>query len=138
MSIAVWGPKVFSASLNKVYTFDDYNFSSSINIEDQEVEGSKPSTYIKGLNGDEVSFTIKLLNQKNVNVRDEIISWINLQNYKVPYMLIINNKPITCSKFLLTSVQVSNAIFDSNGDYIRADLAVSFKEYTRKGVKSKK
>ncbi|MBE1306041.1 hypothetical protein G4W71_18725 [Clostridium botulinum] len=135
MAIAVWGPMVFSVSLNKIYTFDGFSLSSSIDIEDQEREGSKPSTYIKGLNSDEISFTIPLIKQKKVNIRNEYINWINTQNKRIPYMLIINNKPVTSSKFLLTSVKLSNTLLDRKGDYFKATIEVTFKEFVRKGKK---
>lgn len=135
MSIAVFGPMVFSVSANKFYTFEDYNLSSSLNIEEQEVEGTKASTYIKGLNLDEISFSINLIRQRDVDIRTEIIKWLNLQNEKVPYMFIINNKPVTCNKFLLTSVKVGSAVFDVKGDYVKAKLEVGFKEYARNGTK---
>lgn len=135
MAIAVWGPMVFSVSLNRVYPFDDFSLSSSVDTEEQEREGYKQSTYIKGLNLDEISFSIPLIKQRRVNIRSEIINWLNTQNRRVPYMLIINNKPVTSSKFLLTSVKVSNTIFDKKGDYIRANIEVTFKEFVRKGKK---
>ncbi|MDU4598230.1 MAG: phage tail protein [Clostridium sporogenes] len=135
MAIAVWGPMVFSVSLNRIYPFNDFSLSSSIDIEEQEREGYKQSTYIKGLNLDEVSFSIPLIKQRRVNIRNEYIHWINTQNRRVPYMLIINNKPVTSSKFLLTSVKLSNTIFDKKGDYIRANIEVTFKEFVRKGKK---
>ncbi|WP_049043320.1 phage tail protein [Clostridium sporogenes] len=135
MAIAVWGPMVFSVSLNRVYPFDDFSLSSSVDTEEQEREGCKQSTYIKGLNLDEIGFSIPLIKQRRVNIRSEIINWLNTQNRRVPYMLIINNKPVTSSKFLLTSVKVSNTIFDKKGDYIRANIEVTFKEFVRKGKK---
>ncbi|AUN08954.1 hypothetical protein CF081_19725 [Clostridium botulinum] len=135
MAIAVWGPMVFSVSLNKIYTFDGFSLSSSIDIEEQEREGSKPSTYIKGLNSDEISFTIPLIKQRKVNIRNEYINWINTQNKRIPYMLIINNKPVTSSKFLLTSVKLSNTLLDRKGDYFKATIEVTFKEFVRKGKK---
>ncbi|MBO0555665.1 hypothetical protein EXQ41_06320 [Clostridium botulinum] len=137
MAIAVWGPMVFSVSLNKIYTLNDFSLSSSIDIEEQEREGSKQSTYIKGLNLDEIGFSIPLIKQKQVNIRSEIINWLNTQNRRVPYMLIINNKPVTSSKFLLTSVKVSNALLDRKGDYLKATIEVTFKEFVRRGQKQK-
>ncbi|MBV4427188.1 phage tail protein [Clostridium tyrobutyricum] len=137
MAIAVFGSMIFSVSANKIYSFDDYSFSSSINIEEQEIDNSKSATYIKGLNLDEFSFSISLVKQKTVDIRTEIIKWINLQNKRIPYMFIINNRPITSNKFLLTSVKVESAVFNSKGDYIKAKIEVSFKEYARKGSKKK-
>lgn len=138
MAIAVFGPMKFSVSRNKIYTFDEFSYSSSINTEDQELENTKPAIYVKGLNADTFSFEIKLLKQRTVNVRAQIVSWLNLQNKRKPYLFIINNKPFTYYKFLLTNVEVKDTKIDCKGDFLKATLNLTFKEYFKAGKKPPK
>lgn len=137
MAIAVFGPMKFSVSLSKIYTFDEFSYSSSINVEEQELENTKPAIYVKGLNADTFSFEIKLIKQKNVNVRGEIISWLNLQNRRKPYLFIVNNRPFTYYKFLLTNVEVQDTMINNKGEFLKATVKVTFKEYFRAGKKQK-
>lgn len=135
MAIASFGNKTFSVSNNRIYTFEEFSRTGTLNIEEQEVEGQKPSTYIKGSALDEISFKVTLFRQKGLDVRSEIDSWMAIKDSKVPYMLILGNKPVTTNKFLLTSVSESEASFDRNGNYLRVVIQLQFKEFVRAGAK---
>ncbi len=135
MPVASFGTKVFSASQNKIFTFDDFSRTSSLNIEEQEIDGQKPSTYIKGSNLDDVVLTLPLFKQKELDVRKEIDEWITIKNQAVPQTLIIGNKPMGQNKFLLTSVAIKESVIDGNGNFLRTKVELQFKEFIRYGQK---
>lgn len=138
MPIASFGSKVFTVSQNKVFTFDEFSRTSSLNIEEQEVDGQKPSTYIKGSNLDDITLVVPLFKQKNLNVRAVIDEWITIKNQAQPQTLIIGNNPMGQNKFLLTSVTISEAVINGNGNFLKAKLELQFKEFIRYGHKEEK
>lgn len=135
MAIASYANKEFNVSSNKIYTFDEFSRSSSLNVEEQEVEGEKPSSYIKGSALEEISFKIPFIAQSTVNITKEIDEWIGIKDAKVPYYLILGNKPVGSNKYLLTSVAESETVFDNNGNRIRSTVQLQFKEFVRYGYK---
>jgi len=104
-------------------------------MEEQEVEGQKPSTYIKGSQLNEVNFTIPLIAQASINIENEIDRWIKIKEAATPYMLLLANKPVSQNKFLLVSVSVQETVFNVTGDYQRANIQLQFKEFARYGKK---
>lgn len=135
MAIITFANKSCSVSRNRIYPMSELSYSNSLNIEEQEVEGSKPSTYIKNVALKEYSFTISLYKQKSVNVETEIKEWMALCEGKTPHMLIIGGKPACINKMLLTSISVQETDLDRNGYYLRAKLQLQFKEFVRWGSK---
>lgn len=134
MAIGSFGSKKFEVSYNKVYTLEDLSMNFKLNVEDQDIEGKKPSTYIKGFGLDDFSFSINIFKQKRVSIENEINDWRKILNAKVPYSLIINGKPICSNKVLLTGVGVDSIILTSNS-MIKAKLKLDFKEFVRWGKK---
>lgn len=135
MIVGSFAGKNFEVSFNKVYTIDGLTYSTNLNIEEQEVEGDKPSTYIKGMGLSEAKFSIKLLKQRSLNVQNDIKDWENIKNARIPYMLIIGGSPICYNKMLLTNVSVDSVVHDAYGEIIRANLSLEFKEFVRWGAK---
>lgn len=135
MAIASFGNQIFQVSSRKIYTLNDLTLSGDLNIEDQEVEGTKPSTYIKGINLQEASFYIDLKSSFNVNVSAEIQKWCNIRDSKNPYMLIVGGKPWCRNRMLLTSISVDNIIQAPNGIIVAAKITLNFKEFVRWGKK---
>lgn len=133
--IGSFANKVFKVSSNHLYTFDEFTMNSELKIDEQEVDGSKPSTYIKGPGLDKVSLNISLIKQKNIDVRSEIDEWKKIKDSKVPYHLIIGNRNLATYKFLLTNVDVSETKIGVSGDYLKAKVQLQFSEYVRAGKK---
>jgi phage protein U len=133
MAIATFGSKVFTASHNKVYTFNDFTRSGGLNIEEQDVNGKKPSTYIKGIGLEDISFNVQLIEQKKLSVKGEIDSWFKIKDDKKPYLLIIGGKAVNKNKYLLVNVTVQDSSFSTAGKCIKATLQLQFKEYVRAG-----
>lgn len=127
--------KTFTVSQKKIYTFFGYTNNFSLNIEEQEVDGSKPSTYIKGKALEDPSFNIKLRISEGVNVQKEVDDWRNICNSCSPHMLFIGNKAVSNNKYLLTAVSLSDTEYLKSGVLAQCTLKLDFKEYVRKGVK---
>lgn len=134
MALGGFASKKFMVSSNKIYTFDEYENEISLNIEEQEVEGTKPSIYIKGINPENPSISITLRESSQINVQKEFNDWKNILIARTPHMLFLGDKPVSNLKFLLTQITPSNAKF-LNGKLVAVTLKLSFKEYARKGVK---
>lgn len=135
MAIGYFASKTFSVSGDRVYTFDDFTRSGSLNIEEQESEGNKPSTYIKGTSLEDIGFTVTLIAQNGLSVSSEIDAWMDIKDAKVPYYLILNNKPVSKNKFLLTNVSVQDTALKNDGEIIKAKVQLQFKEFVRAGSK---
>ena len=59
--IGSFANKVFKVSSNHLYTFDEFTMSGELKVDEQEVDNSKPSSYIKGPGLDKVSLNILLI-----------------------------------------------------------------------------
>lgn len=136
MAIASFASKIFSVSSKKIYTFTDFSHNSDLRIEEQEVEGQKPSTYIKGSGLDDINLTVPLIFQDSINVDDEVKDWCNLKDNSIPYMLIIGTTPVGNNKFLLVKVSESETTFDNNGKRLKTKLTLQFQEFVRYGSSS--
>lgn len=134
MALGGFSEKLFEVSSNKVYTFDDYSKSFSLNVESQEVDGDKPSSYIKGKGLQNPNITIKLRQTQNVDVETEVEDWGKICEAGTPYMLFLGNNPVATNKFLLKKVDVSDTSY-FGGKLIKATLKLEFEEYVRAGVK---
>lgn len=133
--IGSFANKVFKVSSNHLYTFDEFTMSGELKVDEQEVDNSKPSSYIKGPGLDKVSLNILLIKQKNVNVRNEIQDWFKIRDAKTPHHLIIGNKNLSTDKFLLTSVNTSDTKIGPGGEFLKSTLQLQFSEYVRAGKK---
>lgn len=138
MSILEFGNKIFSVSPNRIYTFDSLERSGELSIDEQEVDGQKPSTYVKGPTLDKVGFNVVLKNTDNLDIRSEIESWMDIKDAAIPYYIIIGKKIYGKNKYLLTNVSVSDQIIMASGTISRATIRLDFSEYVRKGSKTDK
>lgn len=137
-TIGSFANKVFKVSSNHLYTFDEFTMNGELKIDEQEVDGSKPSTYIKGSGLDKVSFNLMLIKQKSIDVRAEIKDWFKIRDDKTPHNLIIGNSNLSSYKFLLTNVDVSDVKIGAGGEFLKAKVQLQFSEYVRAGKKDDK
>ncbi|MBP1926841.1 hypothetical protein J2Z76_002711 [Sedimentibacter acidaminivorans] len=135
MKLCEFGGKIFTVSSNRIYTFDNLERSSELSIEEQELEGNKPSTYIKGPGLDKINFTIHFSSSSKLNIRDEIESWIRLKDNCKPHYIIIGEKIYGGNKYLLTNVSITEQEILYSGDISKANVKLDFVEYVRPGNK---
>ncbi|WP_160688312.1 phage tail protein [Clostridium sp. C2-6-12] len=134
MQLGGFAGKLFEVSSNKIYTFDGYSKSFTLNVESQEVDGDKPSSYIKGKGLQDPSFAIKLMQSPTIDVNTEVEAWGAICEAGEPYMLFIGDNPVSTNKYLLKKVDISDSEFFGE-KMIKATLKLSFEEYVRAGVK---
>jgi hypothetical protein len=131
--IAVFKNKSFKVSSNRIYTFNGLTWGGEIQSEAQEKLNSKPSTYIKGIGLNNMSFEIALKSSLGIKVRNEIEQWEAIKENCKPAIFILGSKPLGSNKWLLKSVNVSNTIIDNKGNIDEAILRLEFEEFVRKG-----
>jgi phage baseplate assembly protein W len=136
LPIASFSGKVFEVSSNKIYNFEGYTRSYSLDVEEQEQEGAKSSSYIKGESLETISFNI-LMDARFVDVDAEISSWIEICKSKKQDFFILGGKPVSSNKFLLKSISESDPVIDNNGKKLRVKLAIQLQEFVRYGKKKK-
>jgi len=134
MSIASFGTKVFEVSGDKIYTFQDFQCSASLQTEKQDSVGNKPSTYNKGSDLDTIGFKLKLDISYGINPRNEWEDWKTIMESSVSYPFILGGKPIGNNKYLLVGVKPSNFNVDNKGNILSMELDFSFDEYVREGT----
>ena len=134
MALGGFAGKLFEVSSKKIYTFDEYTKSFSLNVESQDVDGDKPSTYIKGKGLQNPSISIKLRQASDIDVQTEVEWWGALCEAGVPYMLFLGDNPVAANKFLLKNVSLSDTSY-FGGKLVKATLKLDFEEYVRQGVK---
>jgi hypothetical protein len=133
MTIATFQNKSFQVSTNRVYTLNNLTWSGEIQSEEQEKINSKPSTYIKGIGLDSMSFEISLKAILGIDVRKEIEEWEAIKLNLQPSIFMLGTKPLGTNKWLLKSTNVSNAIANNNGVLLDALLKLEFSEFVRAG-----
>ena len=120
-----FGSKQFKVTGNMIYTPDGFSTSESIDIEETERSGKKPSTKVKGIKLQTASFTV-LLDARFVTVDTEIQWWRNTLRAKASKDLYYGNYKI--GKFYLTQVDVAETTINKNGVYTKAKITLSFTE----------
>jgi hypothetical protein len=135
LAIASFAYKVFQVTGDHLYTIDDFQYSSSLQTEKQDAEGTKPSTYNKGPDLDSMSFKIKLDVGFDCHPRIEWEDWKSLLNSGVSYPFILGGKPLGYYNWLLIGVTPSDFNIDNAGNIIALDLELKFEEYVRAGAK---
>jgi len=133
MPIATFGNKVFQVDAKRIYTFNNFSYSATLETEAQEAEGKKPSTYIKGEGLSTLSLTIPLEKMYGIDPRTEWESWESILAQKSPQIFILGGKPLGKNKWLLKSVSPSDVRIDAKGQIQGMNLALEFEEYVRAG-----
>lgn len=133
MYLAMFGPKGFTVSSNKVITFDEFSSNSSLETEKQESKDKKPSTYIKGAGLDTFSIKVRLDRALGVYPMAQIEDWMSIKDKAEAYPFLLNGKPFLNTKWILKSVGISETHIDNTGYMIAATLTLSFEEFVRAG-----
>jgi hypothetical protein len=134
LAIAIFANKTFEVNANKLYTFDGFQYASSLQTEKQDSTNGKPNTYIKGPDLDNVSFTIKLDVAFGIDPRREWEDWRAIMNSQITYPFILGGRPLSPYNFLLLGVTPSNVNFDNKGNILAMDLELKFDEFVHKGA----
>ena len=126
MKTAKFGGKEFVVTSSKILTPDDLSLSESLDIEETEVSGKKPSVKVKGIKLQTLSFKVQL-DRRFVDVTAELRYWKNILLAKSSKMLVYGSYKV--GQFFLTQYDVSDISLLKNGDYSRATLTLTFTEH---------
>ena len=133
MAVGAFGDKLFEVNQDRIYTPDGISGKESLNMEQQETDGGKPATYIKGLNAMDMSFSITL-KYPFCDVQSEIDWWLVKLRSRTPEYLTIGEKTYGTNKMLLNDVGFDDVVIVA-GKTIKAILSLSFSEWTKAGYK---
>lgn len=125
-----FGDIVFETTEEKIHGISDITRRNSLRFEEQEVEGKQPNIYVKGLDLEEISFTVKILSN---DTESEIQKWRDVLKAAKPQILIIDNEKIG-TKWLLTSI--SETSIDLNHTIV--ELSIDLKQFAGFGAKKEK
>ena len=134
MGLGAFGNKLFEVNENSIITPDGISIGESLNIEMQDTDGGKPATYVKGINAMSISFNIAL-NYAFCDVQAEIEWWLKKMRRQEPEYLTLGNKTYGTNKMLVQDVKASDLLLASNGLHLKANLSLTFSEWTKKGYK---
>lgn len=133
--IASFGEKLFQVDFEKVYTMMGVTLSVALNKQTQEVEGKKPSTWVKGPGLRKLKFAVPLKVEFGVTPRDEIDYWLTLAESGKPYPFVIGSKSLSEYNWVLEKVEATDANILSRGQISSAEIMLTFEEYVRTGSK---
>lgn len=125
MNTAKFGSKQFQVKSNKIYTPRDTAISESIDIEETERDGKKPSTKVKGIKLQTLSFTV-ILDARFVNVVSELRWWKSKLLSKKSEDFYLGGYKI--GRFYVSQYDVSEMNLNVDGEMTRAKLSLSFTE----------
>ncbi|WP_053983738.1 phage tail protein [Niameybacter massiliensis] len=135
MYLAMFGPKGFTVSSEKVVTFDEFGLESGLDTETQESKDKKPSTYIKGAGLDSFSIKVRLEAELGIKPLEQIESWMQVKDEAKAYPFLIKGKPLMNTKWILKNVSVNETNFDAAGNLFSATLTLKFEEFVKAGSK---
>lgn len=125
MVTAQFGSKQFKVTGKMIYTPSDTSISESIDIEETERSGKKPSTKVKGIKLQSLSYTV-MLDARFVTIATELRWWKNTLLSKASKDFYLGNYKI--GRFYLNQYDVSDIVLNKNGEYVKAKLNLSFTE----------
>jgi hypothetical protein len=134
MLFCIFGPKGFTVSSDKIMTFEDFKFATSLETQKQENLGRKPSTQIKNVNLSTFSIKVKVDATLGVHPSAQIDEWINVLSQAKPYPFLLNGSPFLNTKWLLVNVTVDKTSVDKYGNILSAELNLSFDEFASKAA----
>lgn len=125
MITGIFGDKQFAVTGNLIYTPSDTSISESVDIEETEKSGQKPTTKIKGIKLQTVGFDI-LLDARFVSVITELRYWKSVLLAKSPKDFTLGEYKI--GRFYLSQYSVSDIQINKKGEWIKAKLSISLTE----------
>ena len=120
---ATWGGEKFGNTTNRARALTGLDFSASIETTELEEAGENVTT---GANLDELSLTFTTTTAGGGDPRGEIEALKNQIGQSAPFYL--NGRAFAGVYFQLLGVSASNIILDNRGNFLQAEISLSFKE----------
>lgn len=125
MVSAKFGSKEFKVTEKTIYTPSDTTIGESIDIEETERSEKKPSTAVKGIKLQTLSFSV-LLDARFVTIDTELRWWKSTLLAKQSKDFYLGNYKI--GRFYLVQYGLSEINMNKQGEYTKAKLTLSFTE----------
>jgi|GEM_PF-1039314 len=133
--MAVWCGKTFEVSSKKILTLEKLATSYKLKAETNDDSEGKPSTNVRGLELEQISFETLFDTAVGVDVSAEIESWKSLVGQSGS--LIIGSIRFGAEKFKLIDMSVSNIIIDEKGRFKQAKISFKFQEDSEEAAGNK-
>lgn len=123
-----FGKIVFVASSHTVRTFDALARNINARTASHEIIGQKPILEFLGPDTDDISFTMNFNKLLGVDPLKEIEEVSKMCREGQAEQLIINGKPFSEHKLLITSISAAMNTIDNRGNVLSASINVTLKE----------
>jgi len=134
MAVFMFGRMEFAASSKAVAPINEIQYDLALETDQQDVDGQKPSTYIKNVGLATLSFSVVYAKSLGVDPRTEWGWWATMLNDKKPYPLILGGRPLGADMWLVVGVTASE--YEYFGDeLVKVVVTVMMDEYVRAGKK---
>ena len=124
--IAKWLNKTWEVSPKKIFQLDGLTTSYALLADSNDDAEGKPSSNIRGLDLQPLTFDTFLSDAVGVDVRAEIESWGSLVGESGAFVLA--GRRFGPAKFQLTKVKATEVIVDDLGRFRQAKLNLAFQE----------
>lgn len=126
MLTAKFGNKKFEVTPKKIYTPSGLSFGEGLSLEETERSGQKPTTWVKSVKLQTLSFDVKL-DARFVTIETELRWWKSTLLSQKAYDFTLGKYKI--GKFQLSQYDVKDIVLNKSGVYTKATLSLSFTEY---------
>lgn len=130
-TIGSWGTRLFWADPDSICTFDNFNYKISYKTEQVENGDEKPGTARIAPDLSAVNLQIHASISLGVDVPAEIDAWKTACEQGLINALIVGSRAVGDHQYMIKSMQVANAIFDSHGEIIDCTIDLAFEEYVQ-------
>ena len=127
-NLGKWGSVKFAVSNNKIKTFTDMKWNTTINYDVKERKKQVSKVTFKGINPDDFSFKMHFSVFGGLNPIKEINKINKEARAAKAHRLMIGGKKYGKYKTVITSIQREMKYYDNKGNCWVADVQISMKE----------
>lgn len=138
MAIGTLGPITFSASSDKVQTFEEYNHEKTSRIVSHENLQNKPIVEFIGPGLDKISLKLTWSIEGKINPLTEISKLEEKQEKGEVVIFFLGGKPVGKGKYLIESISRAQRRVDNKGNLLSISFNVGLVEYTENARKETK
>lgn len=125
--LASWGPKKFLVSPQKIVPFQGFKTSYALKEDSENDTSGTAPINTRGRELQTMSFSTMYLRAAGTDPQAQIKEWENLLGSSYP--LYIRGQRFGPTKMMLTQVDVSDVEFSNTGLFLKANIAITLKEY---------
>lgn len=130
--IGRWNGHIFEVNQNEVFSFSELSISASCETEDKESSKQKYASR-QAANATEISMTVALNTHLGVDVRDEIMGFVEDARAGSKDYFYIGNAKLVPYKLMLTEASASEIDIAAGGKWTHASLQLKMKQAEKDG-----